>query len=110
MSRRANWQAKTHMLETTHSQIIKGREVAADAWAVLRLEEGEDAASATVREGKVIVPLAVWLAQREARSLPRKSGVSGAAPLTMAVLLASVFQSGSSLHRLLHFHSTRSRP
>lgn len=54
------------MLETTHSQIIKGREVVADDWAVLRLEEGEDAASVPVREGKVIVPLAVWLAQREA--------------------------------------------
>lgn len=54
------------MLETTHSQIIRGREVVADDWAVLRLEEGEDAALAPVREGKVIVPLAVWLAQREA--------------------------------------------
>ena len=54
------------MLETTHSQIIKGREVVADDWAVLRLEEGEDAASAPIREGKVIVPLAVWQAQRQA--------------------------------------------
>jgi uncharacterized protein (DUF934 family) len=52
------------MLES-NNQIIKGREVVADDWSVLRLEEDEAADSALVPAGKVIVPLAVWLAQRE---------------------------------------------
>jgi uncharacterized protein (DUF934 family) len=52
------------MLES-HNQIIKGREVVADDWSVLRLDESDDAATFTVPEGKIIVPLAVWLAQRE---------------------------------------------
>jgi uncharacterized protein (DUF934 family) len=47
-----------------HDQIIKGREVVADDWSVLRLDETDDAASIAVPEGKIIVPLAVWLAQR----------------------------------------------
>ncbi|MEJ7806120.1 MAG: oxidoreductase, partial [Telluria sp.] len=51
------------MLEN-HPQIIKGREVVADDWSVLRLAEGESAADVVVPEGKVIVPLAVWQAQR----------------------------------------------
>ena len=54
------------MLEVIHQQIIKGREVVADDWTVLRLEEGEAAETAAVREGKVIVPLAVWQARRDA--------------------------------------------
>jgi uncharacterized protein (DUF934 family) len=48
-----------------HAQIIKGREVVADDWSVLRLTEGETADSVEVPAGKVIVPLAVWLARRE---------------------------------------------
>jgi uncharacterized protein (DUF934 family) len=48
-----------------HPQIIKGRQIVADDWSVLRLEEDEAADSALVPAGKVIVPLAVWLAQRE---------------------------------------------
>lgn len=52
------------MREATHKLIIKNRSVVEDDWAVLRLEEGEAAGAVTVREGKVIVPLAVWLAQR----------------------------------------------
>jgi uncharacterized protein (DUF934 family) len=50
------------MLEA-HKQIIKGRAVVDDDWSVLRLDEGESAENATVPEGKVIVPLAVWQAQ-----------------------------------------------
>ncbi|MES2901649.1 MAG: DUF934 domain-containing protein [Pseudomonadota bacterium] len=53
------------MLEA-HKDIIKGRAVVADDWSVLRLEEGQTADHVDVPTGKVIVPLAVWLAQREA--------------------------------------------
>jgi len=49
-----------------HAQIIKGRDVVADDWSVLRLdaESGATPESIEVPEGKIIVPLAVWLAQR----------------------------------------------
>jgi uncharacterized protein (DUF934 family) len=50
-------------------EIIKNRTVVADDWTVLRLPEGEAqeniAAAIAVPDGKVIVPLAVWKAQRE---------------------------------------------
>jgi uncharacterized protein (DUF934 family) len=46
--------------------IIKRREIVEDDWTVLRLEEGQDAASVAVGAGKVIVPLSVWDAQRAA--------------------------------------------
>jgi uncharacterized protein (DUF934 family) len=52
------------MLEVRHKQIIKNRAVVDDDWSVLRLEEGEAADAVVVPEGKVIVPLAVWQAQR----------------------------------------------
>jgi uncharacterized protein (DUF934 family) len=58
-----------------HAQIIKGREVVADDWSVLRLEEGEAADSVAVPAGKVIVPLAVWQAQRAA--LLGRAGANG---------------------------------
>ncbi|HEY0061609.1 MAG TPA: DUF934 domain-containing protein [Telluria sp.] len=51
------------MLEA-HKDIIKGREVVADDWSVLRLDEGQTADHVEVHEGKIIVPLQVWLAQR----------------------------------------------
>lgn len=60
----ANWLGKTNMLEV-HHQIIKNRAVVDDDWAVLRLDEGQDAATVVVPEGKLIVPLPVWQAQRE---------------------------------------------
>ena len=62
------------MLEK-HDQIIKGREVVADDWAVLRLDDGVDAATVEVPEGKVIVPLAVWEAQKDRLSARRPLGV-----------------------------------
>lgn len=62
------------MLEK-HDQVIKGREVVADDWAVLRLEEGADAATVDVPAGKVIVPLAVWDAQKDKLSARRPLGV-----------------------------------
>jgi uncharacterized protein (DUF934 family) len=48
-----------------HAQIIKGREVVADDWSVLRLDEGDVPESVEVPAGKVIVPLKVWQAQRD---------------------------------------------
>jgi uncharacterized protein (DUF934 family) len=52
------------MLEA-HKQIIKNRAVVDDDWSVLCLDEGVAAATVVVPEGKIIVPLAVWYAQRE---------------------------------------------
>jgi uncharacterized protein (DUF934 family) len=46
--------------------IIKNRKIVADDWIVLRLNEQESAENVTVPEGKVIVPLPVWLQQRDA--------------------------------------------
>ncbi len=62
------------MLES-HNQIIKGREVVADDWSVLRLDEDEAPESALVPAGKIIVPLAVWGAQREALAARAEIGV-----------------------------------
>jgi uncharacterized protein (DUF934 family) len=58
-----------------HEQIIKGRAVVADDWTVLRLDEGEAPDSAGVPAGRIIVPLAVWQAQREA--LVQRAGEIG---------------------------------
>lgn len=64
-----------HEVSTQNAgQIIKGRSVVEDQWQVLRapeLPEGvkaeaEDIAALAVPSGKVIVPVAVWNAQREA--------------------------------------------
>jgi uncharacterized protein (DUF934 family) len=62
------------MLEN-HPQIIKGRAVVADDWSVLRLDVGQAASDAVVPEGKVIVPLTVWQAQRESLSSRAQVGV-----------------------------------
>jgi uncharacterized protein (DUF934 family) len=71
--RPANWLSeKINMPKLQHhEQIIKGREVVADDWTVLRLETedssgGETPEAVEVPVGKIIVPLAVWQAQREA--------------------------------------------
>ena len=63
------------MLEVVHEQIIRGREVVADDWRVLRLEEGEAPESVVVPEGKVIVPLSVWLAQKDTLAQRAELGV-----------------------------------
>ncbi len=47
-----------------HDEIIKNRAVIKDDWTVLRLDEGEAAATVLVPVGKIIVPLAVWQTQR----------------------------------------------
>jgi len=53
-------------MSDTNSQIIKNNAIVADDWTVLRLEVGALPDSLTVPEGKVIVPLKVWQAQKEA--------------------------------------------
>ena len=58
-----------------HPQIIKGREVVADDWTVLRLDEGQTADAVALPEGKVIVPLAVWQAQRASLAQRTEVGV-----------------------------------
>ncbi len=51
------------MLEL-HPQIIKNKAIVADDWSVLRLDETESPDTVVVPEGKIIVPLLVWQAQR----------------------------------------------
>jgi uncharacterized protein (DUF934 family) len=69
-----------------HAQIIKGHgnshSVVADDWSVLRLSEGETPEAVEVPAGKVIVPLKVWLAQRE--TLLARAGATGAIGLWFA--------------------------
>lgn len=81
------------MLEA-HDEIIKHKAVVPDDWAVLRLDEGEAAETVVVPEGKVIVPLAVWLAQR-ATLLDRLPGIgvwlaSDERPETLAADVATL--------------------
>ncbi len=45
--------------------IIKNKSIVEDDWTVLRLTEQETPENVTVAAGKIIVPLKVWLAQRE---------------------------------------------
>lgn len=45
--------------------IIKNKTIVDDDWTVLRLAENESAANVMVPAGKIIVPLTVWLEQRE---------------------------------------------
>jgi uncharacterized protein (DUF934 family) len=51
--------------------IIKNKSIVQDDWTVLRLTEQETPENVTVAAGKIIVPLKVWLAQRE--KLQRRS-------------------------------------
>jgi uncharacterized protein (DUF934 family) len=62
------------MLEA-HKDIIKNREVVSDNWSVLRLEEGQTADHVVVPEGKIIVPLKVWQAQKDSLSARPAVGV-----------------------------------
>jgi uncharacterized protein (DUF934 family) len=62
------------MLEA-HNEIIKGRAVVADDWSVLRLDETDAADSVAVPDGKVIVPLGVWQAQRAVLAARPQLGV-----------------------------------
>jgi uncharacterized protein (DUF934 family) len=62
------------MLEV-RTQIIKNRSVVEDDWGVLRLDDGDTAEGVVVPDGKVIVPLAVWEAQRDTLSKRPQIGV-----------------------------------
>lgn len=62
------------MLES-HKEIIKGRAVVADDWSVLSLDEGQTAETVDVPAGKIIVPLPVWLAQRDQLSQRAEIGL-----------------------------------
>ena len=55
--------------------IIKNKTVVEDDWSVLRLADGDNPESVAVPAGKVIVPLKVWLAQRNVLSLRKDIGV-----------------------------------
>lgn len=55
--------------------IIKNKAIVADDWVVLRLNEQESADNVTVAVGKVIVPLQVWLKQRDALQQRAEIGV-----------------------------------
>jgi len=55
--------------------IIKNKTVVEDDWSVLRLADGDNPESVAVPAGKVIVPLKVWLAQRDVLSLRKDIGV-----------------------------------
>jgi uncharacterized protein (DUF934 family) len=55
--------------------IIRNGAVVKDEWVVLRLREGETPESAVVPEGRVIVPLKVWQAQRTALQHRAQRGV-----------------------------------
>jgi len=62
----------------SHKQIIKHREVVADDWSVLKLAEDGTPDTVEVPAGKIIVPLKVWQAQREAllaRAARRELGI-----------------------------------
>jgi uncharacterized protein (DUF934 family) len=59
----------------SHKQIIKHREVVDDDWSVLKLDEGQTADTVEVPAGKIIVPLAVWQAQRDTLSQRAELGV-----------------------------------
>lgn len=48
------------------AKLIKNGRIAADDWQILRLAEGETAATIALPAGRVIVPLAVWRARRDA--------------------------------------------
>ena len=59
------------------SEIIKNGRIEASDWIVLRLTETDDAASVALPAGRVIVPLAVWQAQREALLPKAEAGAVG---------------------------------
>jgi uncharacterized protein (DUF934 family) len=56
-------------------EIIKNKTVISDDWTVLRLAENEVPEQVSVPSGKVIVPLKVWLAQRDTLQARAELGV-----------------------------------
>ncbi|MBD5803043.1 hypothetical protein AZOA_24760 [Azoarcus sp. Aa7] len=47
------------------SKVIQNGRIASSGWQILSVAEGEDAAAVAIPAGRVIVPLAAWLARRE---------------------------------------------
>jgi uncharacterized protein (DUF934 family) len=72
-----------NMSEAVKNLIIKGREVVEDDWQVLRLAEPaegappHDPATVSVPAGKFIVPLSLWLVQRELLAARTAAGEIG---------------------------------
>lgn len=52
-------------MSDTNTKIIRNNAIVVDDWIVLRPEKGTAPDSANVPDGKVIVPLTVWKAQKE---------------------------------------------
>ena len=55
--------------------IIKNKTIMNDDWIVLRLSEGDTPQSVAIPHGKIIVPLKVWQAQRDALQHRAELGV-----------------------------------
>lgn len=55
--------------------IIKNKTVVEDDWSVLRLTENDSPQTVEVAAGRVIVPLSVWLAQRDSLKNRAEIGV-----------------------------------
>lgn len=55
--------------------IIKDKNIVADEWTVLRLSDADSAETMMVPAGKIIVPLQVWLKQRDALQQRAEIGV-----------------------------------
>jgi uncharacterized protein (DUF934 family) len=72
-----------NMSDAVKNLIIKGHEVVEDDWQVLRLAEPvdgappHDPATASVPAGKFIVPLSLWLVQRELLAARTAAGEIG---------------------------------
>lgn len=47
-------------------KIIKNKSIVEDDWIVLRLDEQQSAENISIPDGKIVVPLSIWLKQREA--------------------------------------------
>jgi uncharacterized protein (DUF934 family) len=59
------------------SEIIRNGQIHSDDWTVLRLAEGEEAAAVELPAGRVMVPLAVWQARRDALLARAEAGTLG---------------------------------
>lgn len=56
-------------------EIIRGKEVVADDWIVVRPEAGVAAADVSLPDGRIVVPLALWLARADELSARPDVGV-----------------------------------
>jgi len=63
------------LVPNTAQQIIKDKVVVNDDWTILRLTEEQTPDSVVIPEGKIIVPLKVWQAQRDSLQGRKELGV-----------------------------------